>query len=117
MDNIDSKVESYMATIRAELTQKYGAVPAAWAMQLEQMRDYYKIYLTAAEEQKRANELITTTNGGKTTTVSQKIQVMAMASDKLDRLYKAFGLNPAAESRIKKNVQPDDEHDDFMNSL
>ena len=105
--NHDPRCESYIESVRLAIERDYQQVPAEWEMQLTQLKDMYLMYLRASDAMKKENMVITT-NGGKTTAMNPNFKIMSESIERCDKIVKSFGLSPLAKSKIGKSVDVDD---------
>lgn len=120
--DINNKVEEYISAVKTSIEKEYTFIPPEWSAHLQQLEDYYWMYLNASKSLRETSLL----NIGSSTTHDMKSVYISIMNDSLDRMKKItdiFGLSPLSKKRLKSNDKVDafkavsTPEEDYLNSL
>jgi phage terminase small subunit len=104
--DIEIKVEEYITAVKNSIEKEYTFIPPEWSAHLQQLEDYYWMYLNASKSLRETSLL----NIGSSTTHDMKSVYISIMNDSLDRMKKItdiFGLSPLSKKRLKSNDKVD----------
>lgn len=110
--------QNYAKSVRKAIERDYGEVPPEWEAQLQQLQDFYTIYLKCADFMK-TEDIIVYINNKKTPATNIHYSTMCTCMDKIEKIVKQFGLTPVSRKKLKGSqaAPSEDDDDDYMNSL
>lgn len=111
----DKKVKDYIRAIEECIVRDYGMVPAEWQPQIDQLENYYRIYLQASDQLSKESLIITTASAERKNPL---LTIMNDAINYMDRIIKKFGLSPYDRKYIKpEHVAPTSEDEAYLDAL
>lgn len=112
----DKRLKEYMQGVKDAIQNDYGKIPLEWSAHLQQLEDFYCIYLTARDELFRTGEILS--NVGNHDSKSPNIQIMENALNHMRKITDVFGLSPLSKSRLKEKPKAiDSPEEDYLSNL
>lgn len=116
----EKECHTYITAVKKSIKEKYlGQIPAEFMAQLRQLEDFYRTYLRCSLEF-REEEVICCRNQGQAKEyfqVNQLFTLMMQISNNMDKLVKNFGISPLAASKIKGLPTPENNQENFLETL
>ena len=103
-------VDNYMDYVEDFLKKKWGEIPTAWIISLEQLKNYLNIYEEAKKDIEKRGINVEDRFGS--VVVNPNLKVMADSSVRIEKIVATFGLSPYAN--VKMNSQENKGTDNEM---